>query len=204
MHPSSSGLLVTWAYFPWMTLPPCVTRPILLTFTSMTVPLVITPKLIHNGDEGFFFTPSTGKQKVAFSSGCVTWAFLKRNPIGLINLSYLGGFQVKPSPTKQALVTILFQAFFFLFPVRITFNTSFSPWAQTLGRGTSHFPIFSFCFCLIISESTLAWDCPSQSSRYAGTAPCGVFSSFLCFVFLFSCILIVFFICIFSLWRCLW
>ena len=116
---------------------------------------------------------------------------MKRNPIGLMNLSYLGGFRVKPSPTKQTLVTILFQAFFFLFPVQITFNTSVSPWALTLGRGTSHFPAFSFRFCFIILECTLARDCPSQSSRYAGTAPCGVFSSFFCLVFLFSCILIL-------------
>ena len=61
---------------------------------------------------GIFFTPSIGRQKVAFSSGCVTWAFLKRKPIGLMNLSYLGGFWVKPSPTKQTLVTIFFYVFF--------------------------------------------------------------------------------------------
>ena len=95
MHPSFSGLLVTWAYFPQMTLPPCVTRPNSLTFTSMTVPLVITPKVVYSGDEGFFFTPRTGRQKVAFSPGCVTWAFLKYNPIGLMNLSYLGSFRVR-------------------------------------------------------------------------------------------------------------
>ena len=69
---------------------------------------------------GIFFTPSIGRQKVAFSSGCVTWAFLKRKPIGLMNLSYLGGFRVKPSPTKHTSVTFLFHAFLFLFPVRIT------------------------------------------------------------------------------------
>lgn len=60
--------------------------------------------------------------------------------IGLIKRSYLGGFRVKPSPTKQTLVTIRFQAFFCLFPVLMTLSTSVSPWARTLGRGTSHFP----------------------------------------------------------------
>ena len=131
------------------------------TFTS----LVITPRVVYNGDDGFFFTPSIGRQKVAFSPGYVTWAFLKRRPIGLMNLSYLGGFLVKPSPTKQTLVTVLFHALFFLFPVWITFNTSVSPWARTLGRGTSHFPAFSFRFCLIMLESTFALDCPFLSSR---------------------------------------
>lgn len=60
--------------------------------------------------------------------------------IGLIKRSYLGGFRVKPSPTKQTLVTIRFQAFFCLFPVLMTLSTSVSPWARTLGKGTSHFP----------------------------------------------------------------
>lgn len=60
--------------------------------------------------------------------------------IGLIKRSYLGGFRVKPSPTKQTLVTIRFQAFFCLFPVLMTLSTSVSPWARTLGRGTSHLP----------------------------------------------------------------
>ena len=121
-------------YSPWGCKESDTTERLILDF------LLRTPKGVYSGDEGFFFTPRTGRQKVAFSPGCVTWAFLKYNPIGLMNLSYLGGFRVKPSPTKQTLVTILFQAFFFLFPVRITFNTSVSPWARTLGRGTSHFP----------------------------------------------------------------
>lgn len=120
-----------------------------------------------------------GRQNVAFSSGCVTCAFLKRKPwnigrsksqlrlknkkeivfydfcrkkkklkyllcefltIGLIKRSYFGGLRVKPSPTKQTFVTILFQAFFCLFPVLMTFSTSVSPWARTFGRGTSHLP----------------------------------------------------------------
>merc|ERR1719244_805759 len=118
--------------------------------------------------------------------------------------SYLGGLRVKPSPTKHTLVTILFQAFFCLLPVLMTFSTSVSPWARTLGSGTSHFPAFSFLFCLIMLDSTLARDWPSLSSRYAGTAPSGVLSSFFCLVFLCSCILMVFFIWIFSACRCLW
>lgn len=47
---------------------------------------------------------------------------------------------------------------------------------------------FSFLFCLIMLERTLARDCPSLSNRYAGTAPSGVLSSFFCLVFLCSCI----------------
>ena len=31
-----------------------------------------TPKGVYGGDEGFFFTPRTGRQKVAFRLGCVT------------------------------------------------------------------------------------------------------------------------------------
>lgn len=60
--------------------------------------------------------------------------------MGLMKRSYFGGLRVKPSPTKQTLVTILFHAFFCLFPVLITLSTSVSPWARTFGRGTSHLP----------------------------------------------------------------
>lgn len=35
------------------------------------------------------------------SSGCVTWAFLYRKPIGRINLSYLTGRRVKSGPTTR-------------------------------------------------------------------------------------------------------
>jgi hypothetical protein len=45
------------------------------------------------------------------NSGCVTWAFLNRRPVGLINLSYFGGFLVNPSSTNVTLVTILFHSF---------------------------------------------------------------------------------------------
>lgn len=93
MHPSFSGLLVTWAYFPakcisyctilvtgggnyeflpHITFPPCVTNPNSLTLISITVPFVMTPRDVYIGDEGFFLTAITGKQNVAFSSGCVT------------------------------------------------------------------------------------------------------------------------------------
>ena len=203
MHPSFSGLLVTWAYVPQMTLPPCVTRPSLLMLTSTTVPLVITPRVVFGGEEGFFFTPSTGRQKAAFRVCCMglleTWA---RWP----NESFTwGGFWVKrlQQSTPQWPSSLRLSSFFLL-PVRITLNTSLSPWAQTLGQGTSHFPAFSFRFCLTILESTLAWDCPSLSSRHAGTSPCGVFSSSCCLVFLFSSIFIVLLISLFSAWRCLW
>lgn len=60
--------------------------------------------------------------------------------MGLMKRSYFGGLRVKPSPTKQTFVTILFHAFFCLFPVLMTLSTSVSPWARTLGRGTSHLP----------------------------------------------------------------
>jgi len=43
---------------------------------------VITPKVVYSGDEGFFFTPSSVRQKVAFISGCVTWgSFWNENPL---------------------------------------------------------------------------------------------------------------------------
>jgi hypothetical protein len=39
MHPSNSGLFVTWAYFDHTTFPVCVTKPRSDTFTSRTVPI---------------------------------------------------------------------------------------------------------------------------------------------------------------------
>ena len=42
-HPSFSQLFVIWAQRPQTTLPPAVTKPSSLTFTSMIVPLVNTP-----------------------------------------------------------------------------------------------------------------------------------------------------------------
>lgn len=60
--------------------------------------------------------------------------------IGLMNLSYLGGFLVNPSPTKQTFVTILFQHFRLVFPDLMTLNTSASLTPFTLGKGTSHLP----------------------------------------------------------------
>uniref|UniRef100_A0A2M4C634 Putative secreted protein n=1 Tax=Anopheles marajoara TaxID=58244 RepID=A0A2M4C634_9DIPT len=165
MHPSFSGLLVTCAYFPHTTLPDCVTRPSSEMFTSITVPLVITPRLVYIGDDGFFFTPIIGRWKVAFSSGCVTCALLNRSAIGRMKRSYLGGLRVKFSPTYVTLVTIRFQAFRRVLPLRITLNTSASDWARTFGIGTSHLPAFSFRFCLIILDSTLALDWMPRSIR---------------------------------------
>lgn len=54
--------------------------------------------------------------------------------------------------------------------------------------GEQKLTAFSFLFCLIMLDRTLARDCPSLSNRYAGTAPSGVLSSFFCLVFLCSCI----------------
>lgn len=98
--------------------------------------------------------------------------------MGLMKRSYLGGFLVKPSPTKQTFVTILFQAFFCLFPVLMTFSTSVSPWARTFGKGTSHFPctqhpmfVFSkpvlspHCWVNPMNQTTNSWHLqPSLSS----------------------------------------
>ena len=91
--------------------------------------MVITPRLVYIGLEGFFFTPMIGTQKVAFSSGWVTWAFFILRPIGRINLSNLGGFRVKLSSTNVTLVTILFQPFLRDLPDFNTLNTSVSDWA---------------------------------------------------------------------------
>lgn len=74
----------------------------------MIEPLVMTPRDVYIGPLGFFFTPMISRLNVHLSSGCVTWAFVNRKPDGRINLSYLGGFLVKPGPTNVALVTILF------------------------------------------------------------------------------------------------
>lgn len=52
----------------------------IVTFTSMMVPFVMTPKLVYMVDVGFFFTQMMGKQNVALSSGCVTCALLNRRP----------------------------------------------------------------------------------------------------------------------------
>lgn len=83
----------------------------------MIVPLVMTPKLVKRLDYGFFLTESKSKASVVFNSGWVTLAFLNLRPVGLINLSYLGGFLVKLSPTKVTLLIFLFHAFYFLLPV---------------------------------------------------------------------------------------
>nr|GMD13193.1 hypothetical protein Iba_scaffold40558CG0010 [Ipomoea batatas] len=64
--------------------------------------------------------------------------------------SYFGGFLVKPGPTKVAFVTILFHCLAAYLPVLITLNISSSATGLTLGRGTSHFPAFSFLFCFMV------------------------------------------------------
>lgn len=114
MHPSFSGLLVTCAYLLQITLPPCVTSPNSLTFTSKMVPFVITPSPVYKEDCGFCLTPRISRKNVVFSSGCVTCAFLNRKPDGRINLSYFGGFLVKLSPTNVTLLILRFHNFSFV------------------------------------------------------------------------------------------
>ena len=48
-----------------------------------------------------FFTDIMGSCTVTFNSGCVTCAFLYRNPIGRMNRSYLTGRRVKSGPTRK-------------------------------------------------------------------------------------------------------
>lgn len=165
MQPSSSGLLVTWAYLDHTTLPVWVTRPSSETLTYSTVPLVITPKVVYVFDWGFFFTPNIGNLKVVFSSGWVTLASLKRKPMGLMNRSCFGGFLVKFSPTKHTLFILRFQHLRFLFPERMTSNISASDIGLTFSRGTFHLPAFSFLFCLTIFVKTFEFFCCSLSIR---------------------------------------
>merc|ERR1719261_968543 len=121
-------------------------------------------------EEGFFFTPKISKQNVAFSSGCVTWAFFMRSPEGRINRSYFGGLRVKLGSTKVIFVTTRFQAFFLRLPDACTRNISSSATARTLGIGTDHFPAFSARFCLMLFERIFALEVPSLSRRNAGKA----------------------------------
>ena len=79
--------------------------------TSIIYPLVMTPREVYMGPLGFFFTPIISRLNVHLSSGWVTWALVKRNPVGRMNRSYFGGFLVKPGPTNVAFVTILFHCF---------------------------------------------------------------------------------------------
>lgn len=68
--------------------------------TSMTVPLVMTPNDVYMGELGFFFTPMMGRQNVAFSSGCVTWAFLKRSACSQKNTVQLQFYNKNKSQTN--------------------------------------------------------------------------------------------------------
>ena len=204
MHPSFSGLLVTCAYFPHTTFPVCVTRPKSLTLTSIIAPFVITPRDVYIFDCGFLLTPRISRQKVVFSSGCVTCAFLNLSPVGLINRSYLGGFLLKLSPTNVTLLIILFHAFFFRFPDLTTWNISPQLIGFTFGIGTYHLPAFSFRFCLTIFDSSFVLFYSFRSNKQAGSAPfsssSGALSSMACF---YSLAFIAFLICTFSLYLCL-
>mmetsp|Transcript_390 Transcript_390/g.1223 ORF Transcript_390/g.1223 Transcript_390/m.1223 type:complete len:295 (+) Transcript_390:53-937(+) len=202
MHPSNSGLFVTCANLPQTTRPVVVTSPSSETFTSMTVPLVMTPNDVYIADDGFFLTPKISKQNVALSSGCVTCAFFIRRPDGRMKRSYFGGFRVNVGSTNVIFVTTRFHAFFFRFPDAWTRNISSSATARTFGMGTDHLPAFSARFCLMELDKILARDAPSRSSKNAGTAPSSgralaARASFS------SCALIVLRIVAFSLKRCL-
>lgn len=100
-QPSFSQLFVICAHRPHTTLPPAVTSPNSLTLTSIIVPFVKTPSCVYNGFCGFFFTEMIGNWTVTPSSGCVTFAFLYRNPIGRMKRSYLTGRRVKSLPTNR-------------------------------------------------------------------------------------------------------
>lgn len=97
--------------------------------------------------------------------------------MGLMKRSYFGGFRVKPSPTKHTFVTILFQAFFCLFPVLMTLSTSVSPWARTFGRGTSHFPctkhpMFAFRnLCCLLTSVSKSWNKRQIADTYSFLFP---------------------------------
>mmetsp|Transcript_20168 Transcript_20168/g.68312 ORF Transcript_20168/g.68312 Transcript_20168/m.68312 type:complete len:264 (+) Transcript_20168:52-843(+) len=201
MQPSSSGLFVTCAYFPQTTRPVVVTKPSSETLTSMTVPFVMTPNEVYIGDEGFFLTPIMSKQKVAFSSGCVTCAFFMRKPVGRTKRSYFGGLRVNDSSTKVTLVTTRFQLFFLRFPEACTRNISSSATGRTFGIGTVHLPAFSARFCLMELERILARETPSRSSKYAGTAALPAPSSFLARASRSSCMEMVLRMVAFSLKR---
>lgn len=209
MHPSFSGLLVIWAYFPNTTLPPVVTIPSSETLTSITVPLVMTPSCVYMGDWGFFLTPRICSWKVALRSAnehgqqgllketlgyarCVTLAFLYRSAMGRTKRSILTGFRVKPSPTKVAFVTMRFHDLLLLFPVFITLNISSSAMPRTLGRGTAYLAALSLRFCLMALDSALASFWPSRSRRYVGRAPSGTVDESACLTLRSSCALSVF------------
>ncbi len=165
IHPSSSGLLVTWAYLDQTTLPVCVTSPSSDTLTSSTVPFVITPNDVYVFDCGFFFTPNIGNLNVVFNSGCVMFAYLNRRPIGRMKRSCFGGLRVKLSPTKHTLFILRFQHLRLRLPERITSNISAYVIGFTFSRGTFHFPAFYLRFCFIIFVKTLEFFCCSLSIR---------------------------------------
>jgi len=137
--------------------------------------------------------------------GWVTLAFFCRKAMGLINLSILGPFLVKSSPTNVAFVTILFHPFLFVLPVLTTLNISSSAIPLTLGRGTANLPALSFRFCLSALLRTLAWFFSSLSRRYEGSA--SLFSLALLgpvLTFLSSCALSSFRRATFSEYRWAW
>jgi hypothetical protein len=95
-----SQLFVICAHLPHATFPPAVTNPTSLTLTSMIVPFVRNPNCVYIGFCGFFLTLMIGSCTVTPNSGCVTFAFLCRKPMGRMNGSYLTGRLVKSGPTN--------------------------------------------------------------------------------------------------------
>lgn len=135
----------------------------------------------------------------------MTFAFLYRNPMGLINRSYLTGLRVKSFPTNVGLVIIRFQLFLLVFfPVFTTLNISSSLIPLTLGNGTANFAAFSFRLSLIALESALALVSCERSSKYCGKGVLEGSSGVEDLTFFSSCALMRFFICIFSAWRFCW
>ncbi|GET93744.1 40S ribosomal protein S8, putative [Leishmania tarentolae] len=201
MQPSFSGLFVTCAYLPHTTLPDGVTRPNSDTFTSITEPFVMTPSPVYILPCGFFLTEMIGRQKVAFSSGWVTWAFLKRSAMGRMKRSIFGIRRVKVSPTNVTLFTKRFHDFLPRLPEVTALSISSSDTVLTFSIGTAHFPAFSFLFCFSEFDNTLARSASLRSIRKPGRAFLGPLSftrSVVCFS---SCSRIFLRISAFSAWR---
>ena len=155
--------------------------------------MVRTLKPLHCGGSGVmdiytFFTDIMGSCTVTFNSGCVTCAFLYRNPIGRMKRSYLTGRRVKSGPTREwqvstscghwckgwggigsipnvGFVIILFHPFFAVFlPVLTTLNISSSLIPFTFGSGTLNFAACEVYQLLRISPSMQRHVPPSHSS----------------------------------------
>lgn len=118
---------------------------------------------------GFFLTPRMGNCTVTPSSGCVTFAFLYRRPMGRIKRSYLTGLRVKSGPTNVGLVIMRFQLFLCVFlPVLTALNISSSLMPRTFGMGTLKRAAFSARLLLMALLSAFALPGAVRSRRYCG------------------------------------